>query len=280
MSRAYASQTGRRPNVLTHILLWGYALVTFAPIVLVLLNSLRTNAQIVRDPLGLPTDPTVSNYVRAWSTASMGTYFANSLFVTLTAVSLCVLVSAMVSYPLSRWRFSGRALLAAILLAGLMVPVRLGILPLFYMFQTLGLVDSRIGLILIYTAEGIPFSVFLLMAFMRSLPRELEEAARIDGASEGRIFVSVILPLIRPAIAAVTVFRFAPTWNDFFYPLVLLRNQEKYTIPVGMTRFFGEHATDRGALYAGVMISLIPTIVLFVFAMRQIVAGLTAGANK
>ncbi len=127
-----------------------------------------------------------------------------------------------------------------------MVPAKLGLLPIYYMFQAGGLVDTHLGLILLYAASGIPFTMFVLMGFMRGLPVELEEAARLDGANDGRIFWSVILPLVRPALAVVTIFQFAPTWNDFFYPLVLLRDTDKYTIPVGLTQFFGEYSADRG----------------------------------
>ncbi|BCL17417.1 carbohydrate ABC transporter permease [Micromonospora sagamiensis] len=262
------------------VVLWAYAAVAFGPLLLVLIGSFRSNAEILRAPVGLPSSFDVSNYTRAWETASISTYFLNSLAVTAASVVLCVGVSALAAYALARWRFRGRALLAAFFLSGLMIPAKLGLLPVFYMFQSMNLIDSRIGLVLLYAASGVPFSVFVIMGFMRGLPGELEEAARIDGAHEGRLFVSIVLPLMRPALAVVTVFQFAPTWNDFFYPLVLLRSGEKYTIPVGLTRFFGEFAADRGTLFAGLVIALVPLAVVFALATRQIVAGLTAGMSR
>ena len=264
----------------TQLVLWAYAVIAFGPLLLVLIGSLRPNAEILRAPVGLPRSFDLSNYVRAWETASISTYFVNSLAVTVASVTLCVGVSAMAAYALSRWKFRGRAFLAAFFLSGLMIPAKLGLLPVFYMFQSMGLIDSRIGLVLLYAAGGIPFSVFVIMGFMRGLPGELEEAARIDGAHEGRLFVSVVLPLMRPALAVATVFQFAPTWNDFFYPLVLLRSGDKYTIPVGLTRFSGEFAADRGTLFAGLVIALVPLAVVFALATRQIVAGLTAGMSR
>jgi raffinose/stachyose/melibiose transport system permease protein len=274
----------RRPHrghkVGVQLILWLYAAIAFGPLVLVVIGSLRPNAEILRDPVGLPTSVNLANYSRAWETASMSTYFVNSLFVTIASVALCVVVSVMASFALSRWSFRGRAFLAAFFLAGLMVPAKLGLVPIFYLFQTFGLIDSRIGLILLYAAGGIPFSVFVIMAFMRTLPVELEEAARIDGANEGRVFRSIIVPLVRPAIAVVAVFQFAPTWNDFFYPLVLLRSDENYTVPVGLTRFFGEFSTDRGTLFAGLVIALLPLAIVFIAATKQIVAGLTAGMSR
>ncbi|MEU4640633.1 carbohydrate ABC transporter permease [Micromonospora sp. NPDC023814] len=276
---------GSRQRSLWHgagsqLLLWTYAAIAFGPLLLVLIGSLRPNAEILRAPVGLPSSFDLSNYTRAWQTASISTYFVNSLTVTCASVALCVSVSAMAAYALARWRFRGRALLAAFFLSGLMIPAKLGLLPVFYMFQSMGLIDSRIGLVLLYAASGIPFSVFVIMGFMRGLPGELEEAARIDGANEGRLFVSVVLPLMRPALAVATVFQFAPTWNDFFYPLVLLRSGDKYTIPVGLTRFFGEFAADRGTLFAGLVIALVPLAVVFALATKQIVAGLTAGMSR
>ncbi|MFF3868930.1 carbohydrate ABC transporter permease [Micromonospora sp. NPDC001898] len=262
------------------VILWAYAGIAFGPLLLVLIGSFRSNAEILRAPVGLPSSFDVSNYVRAWETASISTYLINSLAVTGASVVLCVGVSALAAYALARWRFRGRALLAAFFLSGLMIPAKLGLLPVFYMFQSLGLIDSRIGLVLLYAAGGIPFSVFVIMGFMRGLPGELEEAARIDGAHEGRLFVSIVLPLMRPALAVVTVFQFAPTWNDFFYPLVLMRSGDKYTIPVGLTRFFGEFAADRGTLFAGLVIALVPLAVVFALATKQIVAGLTAGMSR
>ncbi|MFG3421766.1 carbohydrate ABC transporter permease [Micromonospora sp. NPDC048063] len=276
---------GTRQRSLLHgagsqLLLWTYAAIAFGPLLLVLIGSLRPNAEILRAPVGLPSSFDLSNYTRAWQTASISTYFVNSLTVTCASVALCVSVSAMAAYALARWKFRGRALLAAFFLSGLMIPAKLGLLPVFYMFQSMGLIDSRIGLVLLYAASGIPFSVFVIMGFMRGLPGELEEAARIDGANEGRLFVSVVLPLMRPALAVATVFQFAPTWNDFFYPLVLLRSGDKYTIPVGLTRFFGEFAADRGTLFAGLVIALVPLAVVFALATKQIVAGLTAGMSR
>ncbi|MFI2651036.1 MULTISPECIES: carbohydrate ABC transporter permease [Micromonospora] len=264
----------------SQLVLWAYAGIAFGPLLLVLIGSLRPNAEILQAPVGLPSSFDLSNYTRAWQTASISTYFINSLTVTCASVALCVSVSAMAAYALSRWKFRGRALLAAFFLSGLMIPAKLGLLPVFYMFQSMGLIDSRIGLVLLYAASGIPFSVFVIMGFMRGLPGELEEAARIDGAHEGRLFVSVVLPLMRPALAVATVFQFAPTWNDFFYPLVLLRSGDKYTVPVGLTRFFGEFAADRGTLFAGLVIALVPLAVVFALATKQIVAGLTAGMSR
>ncbi len=270
----------RAVRVLIVVLLWSYAAVAIVPMIVMLLDSLRPNAKVLSDPLGLPTSLDFSAYSTAWTQASFATYVRNSALVTVGAVLLDVCVSLPAAYVLGRYRFRGSGLLTAYFLSGLMLPIRLGIVPIFYLLGTFHMIDSRLGLVLVYAASGIPFSVFVLAAFFRGLPREIEEAARIDGAGEYRIFSHVMLPLVKPAIATVVVFRFVPLWNDFFFPLVLLRSTNKYTIPVGLTQFFGEFQTNWSALFAGLVIATAPLVILFLVATKQIVAGLTAGMGK
>jgi raffinose/stachyose/melibiose transport system permease protein len=263
-----------------YLLLWSYAAVALLPLIVMVLDSLRPNTEVLSHPLALPTAVDFSSYATAWTEASFATYVRNSALVTVAAVVLDVGVSLPASYVLGRYQFRGSATLIAYFLSGLMLPIRLGILPIFYLLGSLGLVDSRLGLVLVYAASGIPFSVFIMSAFFRGLPSELEEAARIDGAGELRIFTRVMVPLVRPAIATVVVFRFVPLWNDFFFPLVLLRTTDRYTLPVGLTQFFGEFQTNWSALFAGLVIATVPLVVLFLVATKQIVAGLTAGMGR
>ena len=263
-----------------HLLLWAYAAVALAPLIVMVLDSLRPNTEVLSRPLALPSTLDLSSYSTAWTQASFSTYVRNSALVTITAVGLDVAVSLPASYALGRYRFRGSGVLIAYFLAGLMLPIRLGILPIFYLLGSLGLVDSRLGLVLVYAASGVPFSVFIMAAFFRGLPRELEEAARIDGAGELRIFARVMTPLVKPAIATVVVFRFVPLWNDFFFPLVLLRTTDRYTLPVGLTQLFGEFQTNWSALFAGLVIATVPLVVLFLVATKQIVEGLTAGMGR
>jgi raffinose/stachyose/melibiose transport system permease protein len=276
--RSRRSRTGG--GVLIGLLLWGYTAIALAPLLVMVLNSLRPNREIFADPLGLPSTVDFSAYARAWRDASFATYFVNSVLVTVGAVALCTAVSVLAAYPLGRYQFRGSSVLSAYFLAGLMLPIRLGIVPIFYLLASLHLVDSLTGLVLVYAASGVPFSVFVLSTFFQQLPVELEEAARIDGAGEFRIFAQVLLPLVRPAVATVVVFQFVPLWNDFIFPLVLLRSTEKATIPVGLTLFVGERQVDWSTLSAGLVLATVPLVVLFLLATRQIVAGLTAGMSK
>ncbi|GAA2735586.1 carbohydrate ABC transporter permease [Pedococcus aerophilus] len=262
------------------ILLWLYAAVALVPLLLMVLSSFRTNAELISDPLGVPWPLSTTSYQEAWTTGNFATYFGNSLLVTVGAVVLSTTVSTMAAYALARVSSRAFRWLESLFLSGLMLPIHLAILPIFYLFDGLGLIDSRLGLALMYGASGVPFSIFVLTTFFRQLPEELEEAAALDGATPWQTFWRVMVPLVRPALATVAVFRFVPIWNDFLFPLVLLRNQDKYTLPVGLTTFFGENATNYSAVFAGLVITTIPLIVLFLLATKQIVAGLTAGMSK
>lgn len=267
-------------SVAIAVVLWGYAAVVIGPLLLVVVNSLRPSREIFADPIALPEQVSFESYATAWTDANFGRYFVNSFAITVSAVLLATLVAVLAAYPLGRYRFRGSTLLSLFFLSGLMLPFRLAIMPLFLMLDRLGLVDSRLGLVLVYAATGIPFSVFILTAFFRQLPGDLPDAAAIDGAGEFQIFSRVMLPLVRPALATVMVFQFVPLWNDFFFPLVLLRSSDKWTLPVGMTRFFGEYQTDWSTLFAGLLIATLPLILLFLAATKQIISGLTAGIGK
>jgi raffinose/stachyose/melibiose transport system permease protein len=267
-------------SVAIAVVLWGYAAMVLGPLLLVVINSLRPTSEIFADPIALPERVSLDSYVTAWTDANFGRYFFNSLGITVAAVALATTVSVLAAYPLGRYRFRGSTLLSLFFLSGLMLPFRLAILPLFLMLDSLNLVDTRTGLVLVYAATGIPFSVFILTAFFRQLPGDLSDAASIDGAGEFQVFSRVMLPLVRPALSTVMVFQFVPLWNDFFFPLVLLRSSDKWTLPVGMTRFFGEFQTDWSTLFAGLLIATLPLIVLFLVATKQIISGLTAGIGK
>jgi raffinose/stachyose/melibiose transport system permease protein len=257
-----------------------YTVLVLAPLFIVLANTMRPTNQIRRQPIGMPETINFDSYETAWSEANFSQYFLNSLIITISSVTLATTVSALAGYMLGRYQFWGSRFLIAFFVAGLTLPFRLAIIPLFLLLNDLGLVNTRIGLILVYAATGVPFSVFILAAFFRQLPIELSEAARIDGANEFVLFSRVMLPLVRPALATVAIFQFVPLWNDFFFPLILLRDTNKWTLPVGMTRFFGEFQTDWSTLFAGMVITTLPLIILFLLATDQIISGLTKGVNK
>jgi raffinose/stachyose/melibiose transport system permease protein len=257
-----------------------YALLVLGPLVLVVVNSLRSTAAIYARPIGLPTMDGIANYAAAWSQARFSTYFVNSVLVTVASLVVGVGAATLAGYGLGRYRFAGHEAVGSFFLAGLLLPAQLGVVPLFYLLRALGLIDSLAGLTLIYAAHTLPLSTFLLAGFFRQLPVELEEAARLDGARELRIFTSIMLPLVRPALMTVIVVQCAPIWNDFFYPLVMIRSNDHFTLPVGLSSFVDQYQSDYGGLFAALVIVSLPLILLFVLANRHVIAGLTAGIGK
>ncbi|WOF22376.1 carbohydrate ABC transporter permease [Microbacterium betulae] len=273
-------ETSLAGRIIANVFLWGYAVIAVGPLLLMVSNSLRTQTQIASDPLGIPIPPSFTSFQNAWLTASFDTYFINSIVVTVGSVVVTTVVSVFAAYAFARARARFFRGIEALFLSGLMLPVHLAILPLFYLLDSLGMTSNLFSLILVYGTLGIPFTTFVLTVFFRRLPLELEEAARLDGAGPLRTFLQILLPLVRPALATVIVFRFVPVWNDFFYPLILLRDRESYTLPVGLTRFFGEYSTDWPQLFAGLTIATIPLVLLFLAATKQIIGGLTSGMSK
>jgi len=261
-------------------LLWAYAVFALLPLALMVIGSLRPNSDLLRDPAGIPTNLTLDNFVEAWTTGNFAEYFGNSLLITAGSVVITVVVATLASYAIARSRSRIIQGIEALFLSGLVMPLHLAVLPIFFLFEQLGLVDSRLGLTLLYAASGIAFATFVLTTFFRQLPVELEEAAALDGANQLTTFIQIMVPLVRPAIATVAVFQFVPIWNDFFFPLVLLRTESNYPLPVGLTTFFGEHASNYAVAFAGLVITTIPLVALFLLATKQIVAGLTAGMSK
>lgn len=279
-SRLLPTRRSRERLLGGYIFLWVYSLLALLPLMFLLINSVRPSAAIFAEPLQLPTTVFAENYRKAWVEGGFSLYFANSLIVTIGAVAVAITVSLLAAYPLARWRLRGSGAVSTFFLAGLLLPAQLGIVPLFYLLQTLRLFDSLIGLILVYAATGIPFGIFIMTTFLRQIPVELEEAAEIDGAGPVRTFFTIMVPLVRPAISTLIIFQFVPLWNDYFYPLILLRTEANYTLSVGLSRFFGQYQVDWGAVLAGLVIVTVPIVLMFIVATRRVVSALTAGIGK
>jgi raffinose/stachyose/melibiose transport system permease protein len=274
------SPLGRLRTGAIYAILIGYSFVVIYPVFLMVLSSFKTSREIFRSPFALPESWSLANYVEAWTRGNFSTYFGNSVLVTAASLVLVLLLGSLAAYPLGRYAFRGRTWLTMYFLSGLMLPIKLGILPLFFLMRSLGLYDTPLALIAVYAASGLPFTIFVLANFFETLPRELEEAARLDGASEFRIFWQVMLPLVRPALATVAIFNFIPWWNDFFFPLIFIRSDRFKTLPLGLFSFFGEHQNDWALLFAGLTITALPVLIVYLFASRQIIKGLTSGALK
>ncbi|MFE1628153.1 carbohydrate ABC transporter permease [Brevibacillus reuszeri] len=264
-----------------YVLAYLFMLISLYPIVLMIASSFKTNMQIFENPLSLlPTAFSLDTYRKLWEVVPFADFLMNSIFVSVMSVLLITVFSAMAAFYLARFSYKWTGVLYFFFLLGLMIPIKLGLVPLFILMKNLGLLNSLWSLILIYTASGIPISVFILTGFFRTLPVELEEAARIDGCNHFQVFWRVLLPLIRPALATVVIINFIHVWNDFFFPLIFIQSDALKTIPVGMMVLFGEYETDWSLLFAGLTLSALPMIGVFLMASRQFMEGLTAGAVK
>ncbi|TIR21451.1 MAG: carbohydrate ABC transporter permease [Mesorhizobium sp.] len=267
-------------NGAIQLLLAGNAVIMIYPLFVMVASSFKTNAEIFSSPLSLPTHFSSANLEKVWTETNFVRYLANSVGITAASVALILLFSTLASYAIARYRFRLSSLVLMFFLSGMTVPLKLAIIPLFIQLDTLGLVDSYLGLVLVYVAMGIPSAVFIMTGFLRTLPRELEESARMDGASELRIMWSIMLPLARPALVIVAIQNAVPIWNDFFFPLVLITSDNLKTLPQGLTVFVGEFTTDWGVLFTGLTLAALPITLLYIVLSKQFISGITQGAVK
>jgi raffinose/stachyose/melibiose transport system permease protein len=267
-------------NGMTHAVLWFTTLIMLYPIAVVVLSAFKSTAEIYNTPFGLPETFNPANLETIWRETAFLRYLANSVIVTATSIALIVAVGTMAAYALARYSFRANEPIYLFFLSGLMLPLKLAIIPLFIQLTSLGLIDTRAGLVVVYTAMGLPSAIFILTGYLRTLPKELEESARIDGASEARIMWSVMLPLARPAMVIAAINNAVPIWNDFFFPLVFIQTDGFKTLPQGLTVFMGEYNTEWGVLFAGLTLAALPITLVYIVLSRQFVAGMTQGAVK
>ncbi len=266
--------------VAAHAILITWSLVVLVPIWTMIINSVKPRREIFQNPFGLPSEITFEGYSSAWLAGRFDLYFRNSFFVTVLSLLLILFIGSLAAYALANWRSRVSGIIYIYFIAGLMIPIRLGTINLFTIIQRLGLSDNLFGLVLIYTAMGMPIATFVLTSFIRSVPEELTEAARIDGAGEWRIYQRIILPLIRPAMATVAIFNIIPIWNDLWFPLILIRTQESRTVTLGVTLLFGQYQTDWTRALAALSLAAIPVLIAYLLMSSQFIKGLTAGALK
>lgn len=268
-------------SLLLHGVLLAYTLLAVYPVLLVLINSFKMRQSIFRNPYALPTLETFSlvGYETVFNRAAFPNYFLNSLIVTGVSLLLIFIIGSMASFALSEYQFRGNALLGLYLSIGIMIPIRLGTVSLLRLLVSLDLTNNLLGLILVYTAQGLPLTIFVMSQFMRDVPRDLKDAARVDGASEYRIYW-LVLPLVRPALATVMVFTMIPVWNDLWFPLIIAPAESVKTLTLGAQVFLGQFVNDYGAVLASLSMAMIPIIILYILFSRQLIRGLTSGALK
>ena len=272
----------RASTLAVHAILAAYTLLALFPIWLILINSVKSRKAIFGSPLSLPGPETFSlvGYTKVFADSQVPLYFLNSVVVTVVTIALVLIIGAMAAWALTEYGFRGATLLKLYLSIGIMVPIRLGSVAILKLIVGMGLVNTWTGLILVYTAQGLPLSVFILSEFVGQIPKDLKEAGRVEGVSEYQIFLWVILPLLRPAMATVAVFSMIPVWNDLWFPLLLAPGNGAQTITLGIQQFIGEYVTDWNAVLAALSVAIVPVLVLYVVFSRQLIRGLTAGAVK
>jgi N-acetylglucosamine transport system permease protein len=271
---------------LAHIALAFWALMTLGPLLWVILASFKSNTEIfLGAPFAIPSQVSFDSYATAWSEAHIGRYFLNSVFVVACSTAGTMLFGSMAAYVLARYTFFGNRFIYYLFVSGLAFPVFLAIVPLVLMMNNFGLNNTYLGLILVYIAYSLPFTVFFLVAFFKTLPNEIAEAATMDGASHTRLFFRVMMPMAKSGLVSITIFNVVGQWNQYLLPVAIMQGQgadQKWVLTQGIANISvsAGYQANWAALFAALTLSILPMIVVYAFFQRQIQAGLTAGAVK
>ncbi|MGO4348883.1 carbohydrate ABC transporter permease [Paenibacillus sp. MCAF9] len=264
------------------LILWGISVLY--PLIWTLLDSLKNNEQFfLNAPWALPEIPLIwSNFSYVWNKYHFDTYFVNSLVITTGSTILALLLSATTAYVLARYKFRGSNALFLLYISSMMVPFVLALIPLFFLMNSLGLINTKLGLIFVYTSSLLAFGIFVLVGFFKSLPKELEEAAIVDGASYYGTFFRVMLPLAQPGLITVGIVNILNIWNEYIVGTILINDPTQYTLPVeiGVMQAEMQYRTEWGPLFAALLITIIPVLIIYIIFQRQIASGITAGAVK
>ena len=263
-----------------HLILGVVALLTFYPFIFMVITSFKTSPQFIHDFWGIAWPPTLANYTDAWSRISI--YLANSILVSGVSVAGVLVIASVSAFVFARFNFPGREFLFFAILALLMIPGILTLVPTFLLVKRFGLLNTYWVLILPYISGGQIFAIFILRSFIASLPEELFESARLDGASTLRLFANIAVPLSKPTLVTIAIMNILSTWNEYVWPLVTIPDGRRWTISVGIVSFVSRYGglESWGPMFAGFVIASLPLIILFLFTMRYFIAGLTSGAIK
>lgn len=269
-------------TVPVQLILAVYAVIVVYPMIWLVSASFKTSFELFTNPWGPPKVFEWTNYLDAWTKASIGRYFVNSVFVTAVSMFFILFIGSMAAYALARFVFRGREIIHTGFISGMMFPVFLGIVPLFMLLARLNMLDNYFGLITVYVAYSLSFTIFVLTGFFKTLPHELAEAGLIDGCSQFSVFWRIMLPLAKPGLITAGIFNFFGIWNEYPLALVIISRSELRTLPLGIANLVmqQQYETDWGALFASLVIVMIPTLIVYLFFQRQITEGLTAGALK
>ncbi|AXI84595.1 ABC transporter permease [Streptomyces sp. ETH9427] len=270
-------------GAIARLFMWAFllslAVVVLYPLLWMVLNGFKTNAELFGNPFALPTDLSFGNYRDAWN-RGVSDYLAASVLVTVTSTVATVFISAWAAYGLTRVDIPFNKVLSAVILGGLMLTPTVALVPLVRMFQSMGLYNSFWALLILYTAFRVPFTTFLIRAYMIDLPREVDEAAQIDGAGRWTAFWRIILPMCKPIITSTVLLHVLFAWNEYLFAMVFTNGSDVQTLPVGLTSLMSKHGTDFPVVFAGMVIAAVPVVLLFLFGQRYIVKGLADGIGK
>jgi len=269
-----------------HIALAVWGIMVIAPLIWVIFASFKSNTEIFTGaPFALPSKLSFETYKTAWTEAHVGRYFLNSVFVVAISTAGTMLFGSMAAYVLARYKFFGNRFIYYLFVSGLAFPVFLALVPLFLILQNLGLLNTYTGLILVYIAYSLPFTVFFMTAFFKTLPNQIAEAAIVDGASHTRLFFQVMLPMARSGLVSITIFNIVGQWNQYLLPVAIMQGagaEQKWVLTQGIANISvsAGYQANWAALFAALTLSILPMIIVYAFFQRQIQSGLTAGATK
>lgn len=266
-------------QVLIYVVLIAVAVVYLFPILWIIISSFKDGSELFRWPPTLwPEEPTLQNYIQAFQAGNFVQYFANSAFVTVAATIITVIINTMAGYAFAKYRFKGDTFLFVFFIATLMLPLEVLMIPIFQVIKEFHMYNSFWGLIIPPAAT--PAGVFLLRQYFLTVPKDLMEAARIDGASEVRIFVRLMLPAAKPAMSVLAIFSFLWRWNDYMWPLLVIRDTEKYTVQLALANFAGQYTVDWNSMLAMSVVTMIPVLILFLLFQKQFVKGMVTAGMK
>ena len=270
-----------RTQLAKHLLAAGASCLILAPFLWMISTSLKDPAEVVlRDPTIIPRSFATQNYVDAFNRGNFGRYLVNSVVVALAVTLLSLLLATLSGYAFARFRLFGSKAILLGILATQMFPAILLAIPLYILIRNLGLLNSLVGLVLVYTTFALPFCVWMMRNYFLSIPRDLDESAMVDGATRLQALRSVVLPVAMPGIAATGIFSFILSWNEFLYANTFISSADLRTLPVGLQSLIGEYTTDWGLLMAGAVITTMPIVIIFFFVQRRVTQGLASGAVK
>jgi raffinose/stachyose/melibiose transport system permease protein len=269
-----------RVNPVRALILTVYAVLIIVPVTVVAFGTFKSTPELFDSPFGLPGSFSFGNYDVVLNQQNMDQAFINSVLVTCTSVAITLFLGSLAAYGVARIPGWKGWLIFGFLVLGMSVPAQANMIPQYVLFDQLGLLNSRLGLVLINVVVGMPVAVFILGGFMKTLPKEAYEASAVDGAGPWRTYRSIIMPMSLPSVAATAIFLFVIQWNELLYPLLFIRSDDKKTLPLALLDFQGEFLTDYPLLFTGVVITSLPIVLAYVLLQRYFIAGMTAGSVK